>query len=169
MALRSERSLDSTDWKILRELQRDARTSFNELGRRVGLSSPSAAERVRKLEEAGILTSYGARVEPTKVGLPLLAFIQLRCAPGACLFKTGSAEQFPEVLEMYKLSGSHCALLKVAVSSMQHLEDLNERLGRHGEQITNIVTSCVLEHRIIDWEQPEVDLHPPMNQRWKEQ
>jgi Lrp/AsnC family transcriptional regulator, leucine-responsive regulatory protein len=95
MTLRSERPLDSTDWKILRELQWDARISFNELGRRVGLSSPSAAERVRKLEEAGILTSYGARVELTKVGLPLLAFIHLRCAPGACLFKTGSAAQFP--------------------------------------------------------------------------
>ena len=169
MTLQSEKLLDSTDWKILRELQRDARLSFHELGRRIGLSSPSVAERVRKLEEVGILTSYGARVEPTKVGLPLLAFIQLRCAPGMCLFKTASAEQFPEVLEMYKLSGSHCALLKVAVSSMQHLEALNERLGRHGEQITNIVTSSVLQHRIIDWEQPQVDLHPPLNQRWKAQ
>jgi Lrp/AsnC family leucine-responsive transcriptional regulator len=167
MTLRSERPLDSTDWKILRELQKDARISFHELGRRVGLSSPSTAERVRRLEEAGILRSYGARVEPTKVGLPLLAFIQMRCNPGTCLFKTGSAEQFPEVLEMYKLSGSHCALLKVAVSSMQHLEDLNERLGRHGEQITNIVTSCVLEHRVIDWEKPSLDLHPPTNQRWQ--
>lgn len=169
MTLRSERPLDSTDWKILRELQRDARLSFNELGRRVGLSSPSTAERVRKLEEAGILSSYGARVEPTNVGLPVLAFIQLRCASGMCLFKTGNAEQFPEVLEMYKLSGSHCALLKVAASSMQHLEALNERLGRYGEQITNIVTSSVLTHRIIDWEQPKVDVHPPMSQGWKVQ
>ena len=169
MTLRSEHLLDSTDWKILRELQRDARLSFNELGRRVGLSSPSTAERVRKLEDAGILSSYGAEVEPTKVGLPVLAFIQLRCAPGMCLFKKASAEQFPEVLEMYKLSGNHCALLKVAVSSMQHLEALNERLGRHGEQITSIVTSTVLTHRIIDWEQPEVDVDPSMNNGWKVQ
>lgn len=163
----AERSLDSTDWKILRELQRDARLSFNELGRRIGLSSPSTAERVRRLEEAGILTSYGARVEPTKIGLPLLAFIQLRCFAGTCLFKTGSAEQFPEVLEMHKLSGSHCALLKVAVSSMQHLEALNERLGRYGDQVTNIVTSSVLTHRIIDREMLEAEPPARENQRWQ--
>src|SRR3989440_6682851 len=95
MALQSERSLDQTDWKILRELQQDARLSYNELGRRVGLSGPGAAERVRKLEDAGVLTSYGAQIDPTKVGLPLLAFIQLRCAQSSCLFKTGSAKEFP--------------------------------------------------------------------------
>jgi Lrp/AsnC family leucine-responsive transcriptional regulator len=168
MALQSEKPLDSADWKILRELQQDARLSYNELGRRVGLSGPGAAERVRKLEDAGVLTSYGAQIDPTKVGLPLLAFIQLRCAQGSCLFKTGSAKEFPEVLEMYKLSGSHCSLLKVAVSSMQHLEAVNERLGRYGAQITNIVTSSVLTRRIIDWEQPDVDLNPPLPQGWIE-
>src|SRR5215468_5341333 len=104
MALQSERSLDQTDWKILRELQTDARLSYNELGKRVGLSAPATAERVRKLEDAGIITSYGAQVDVTKVGLPLLAFIQLRCFPDKCLYKTSSAEKFPEVLEIHKLS-----------------------------------------------------------------
>ncbi|HEV8192509.1 MAG TPA: Lrp/AsnC family transcriptional regulator, partial [Ktedonobacterales bacterium] len=73
MAFQSERPLDSTDWSILRELQQDARLSYNELGRRVGLSAPAAAERVRRLESAGVITGYGARVDPTKMGLPLLA------------------------------------------------------------------------------------------------
>src|SRR5881398_4175724 len=91
MALQSERSLDSTDWKILRELQQDSRLSSNELGRRVGLSAPATAERVRKLEDAGVITSYGAQVDATKLGLPLLVFIQLRCFPERCLFKTSSA------------------------------------------------------------------------------
>ncbi|HLZ59288.1 MAG TPA: Lrp/AsnC family transcriptional regulator [Ktedonosporobacter sp.] len=168
MTSQSEKPLDNTNWQILRELQRDGRLSYNELGRRVGLSGPGAAERVHKLEDAGVLSSYGAQIDPTKVGLPLLAFIQLRCAPGQCLFKTGSAKEFPEVLEMHKLSGSHCALLKVAVSSTQHLEAINERLGKYGNQITNIVTSSVLTHRIIDWEQPEVDLSPPLPQGWIE-
>src|SRR6266576_6820536 len=106
MALQTERPLDNTDWKILRELQRDARLSYNELGRRVGLSAPAAAERVRRLEDAGIITGYEAQVDPTKVGLPLLALIQLHCDPGKCLLKTSSAEQFPEILEIHKLSGS---------------------------------------------------------------
>jgi Lrp/AsnC family leucine-responsive transcriptional regulator len=167
MALQSERSLDQTDWKILRELQEDARLSYNELGRRVGLSAPATAERVRKLEDAGIITSYGAQVDITKIGLPLLVFIQLRCAPGRCLFKTSSAEKFPEILEIHKLSGSHCTLLKVALSSLEHLEAFNERLDMHGEQITHVVTSNLFSQRMIDWEKPEVNLRPSLQQGWK--
>lgn len=155
MTLQSESSVDSTDWRILRELQQDARLSYSELGRRVGLSAPAAAERVRKLEDKGVITGYSARVDPAKVGLPLLAFIQLRCNPGKCVLKTGSADEFPEVLEMHKLSGDHCSLLKVAVSSMQHLEAFNERLGKHGPLICNIVTSSALTNRTIDWECPD--------------
>jgi Lrp/AsnC family leucine-responsive transcriptional regulator len=166
MALQSERSLDQTDWKILRELQKDARLSYNELGRRVGLSAPATAERVRKLEDADIITSYGVQVDVAKIGLPLLVFIQLRCFPERCLFKTSSAEKFPEILEIHKLSGSHCALLKVALSSMEHLEAFNERLGVHGEQITNVVTSNLFSQRVIDWEEPEVNLRPSLQQGW---
>lgn len=169
MALQPERSLDATDWRILRELQRDARLSYNELGRRVGLSAPAAGERVRKLEAAGIITGYGAQVDPAKVGLPLLAMIQLRCDPGKCLLKTSKADEFPEVLEMHKLSGSHCSLLKIAVSSMQHLEAFNERLGAHGPLTSTIVTSSPLTRRIIDWEEPDVELNPPTDPGWNTQ
>ena len=167
MALQSERSLDQTDWKILRELQQDARLSFNELGKRVGLSAPATAERVRKMEDADIISSYGAQVDAAKLGLPLLVFIQLRCFPERCLFKTSSAEKFPEVLEIHKLSGNHCALLKVALSSLEHLEAFTERLGVHGEQITNVVTSNLFSQRIIDWEKPEVNLRPSIQPGWE--
>src|SRR5260370_7520512 len=92
MALQSERYLDQTDWKILRELQKDARLSYNELGRRVGLSAPATAERVRKLEDAGIITSYGAQMDVAKLGLPLLSFTQLPSFPARCSFKTTSAD-----------------------------------------------------------------------------
>src|SRR5438552_3039294 len=101
MSLQSESSLDSTDWEILREVQQNARLSYNELGRRVGLSAPAAAERIRKLEDKGVITSYSAQVNLEKVGLPLLAFIQLRCNPGKCLLKTRSVEEFPEILEIH--------------------------------------------------------------------
>ena len=169
MALQSERLLDGTDWKLLRELQRDARLSYNELGRRVGLSAPAAAERVRKLEGAGVITGYGVRIGLAKVGMPLLALIELRCTQGACLLKTSTAEEFPEVLEMHKLSGSHCALLKVALASMRHLEAFNERLGAHGALVVNIVTSSALTHRIIDWEELDVDIDPPTDPGWTSQ
>jgi Lrp/AsnC family transcriptional regulator, leucine-responsive regulatory protein len=166
MTSQSESSLDATDWRILRELQKDARLSYNELGRRVALSAPAAAVRVRKLEERGIITGYSAQVDPAQVGLPLLIFIQLRCDHGKCLLKTSSAEEFPEILEMHKLSGSHCSLLKVAVSSMQHLEAFNERLGTHGQLIVNIVTSSALTNRLIDWENPDVNVIPPFDASW---
>jgi len=168
MALQTERSLDSTDWKILRELQRDARLSYNELGRRVGLSAPAVAERVRKLEDAGVITGYGARIDPAQMGMPLLALIQLRCTPGKCLLKTSTVAEFPEVLEMHKLSGSHCSLLKVALASMRHLEAFNERLGVHGALVVHIVTSSALTHRIIDWEQLNVNVDPPTDPGWAE-
>lgn len=167
MALQSERSLDPTDWKILRELQQDGRLSYNELGRRVGLSAPATAERVRKMEDTGIITSYGAQVDVAKLGLPLLVFIQLRCFPEKCLFKTSSAEKFPEVLEIHKLSGNYCALLKVALSSLEHLEAFTERLGVHGEQVTSVVTSNLFSKPVIDWEEPEVDLRPSLQPGWE--
>jgi NAD(P)-dependent dehydrogenase (short-subunit alcohol dehydrogenase family) len=96
----------STDWKILRHLQQDARLSYNELGRRVGLSAPTTAERVRRLEEAGVITGYSAQIDPTKVGMPLLALIHLGCDQGSCLLRTSTLEEFPEVLELHKLGGA---------------------------------------------------------------
>jgi Lrp/AsnC family leucine-responsive transcriptional regulator len=167
MAFHSETALDTTDWHILRELQKDARLSYNELGRRVALSAPAAAERVRKLEDRGIITGYGIQIDLAKVGLSMLAFIQLRCNPDKCLLKTGTAAEFPEVIEIHKLSGSHCSLLKVAVSSMQHLESFNERLGKHGPLTVNIVTSTALSNRIIDWENPDIDLEVPSTPGWE--
>lgn len=166
MSLQSESPLDATDWKILRELQQDARLSYNELGRRVALSAPAAAERVRKLEDRGIVTGYSAQVEPTKIGLPILAFIQLRCAAGKCLVNSTRPEAFPEILEMHILSSQHCSMLKVAVSSMSHLQALMERLEVYGALVVNIVTSVALTHRIIDWEDPDVPVDPQSNSGW---
>src|SRR5689334_6436450 len=103
MTSQSERLLDSTDWKILRELQQDSRLSSNELGKRVGLSAPATAERIRKLEAAGVITGYTVQVDPSKLGMPLLALISLRCDHGSCLLRTSTMKDFPEVLEMHKL------------------------------------------------------------------
>jgi Lrp/AsnC family leucine-responsive transcriptional regulator len=82
------------------------------------------------------------------------------------LLKTSTVEEFPEVLEMHKLSGSHCSLLKVALASMQHLEAFNERLGAHGTLVVNIVTSSALTHRIMDWEQLDRDFNLPTDPGW---
>ncbi|QKW37712.1 Lrp/AsnC family transcriptional regulator [Actinomadura sp. NAK00032] len=145
-----DRELDQTDWRILAELQRDGRLSFNRLAGLVNLSAPAVAERVRRLEESGVITGYAARVDPARVGQPLTAFVQMRCALGRCLLKTTAAEDLPEVTEVHKLSGSWCSMLKVRVGSMPHLEGLLERLGEHGEMNSHIVLSTAFEGRAVE-------------------
>jgi Lrp/AsnC family leucine-responsive transcriptional regulator len=99
MASRTERSLDATDRRIREELQTDGRLSYNELGRRVSLSPPAVAERVRRLEELGVITGSQARVVPARAGLPLTAFVQMRCRLDRCLRKTSQASDHPEIDE----------------------------------------------------------------------
>jgi Lrp/AsnC family transcriptional regulator, leucine-responsive regulatory protein len=141
---------DEVDWRLLAELQSDARLSFNELARRVHLSAPAVAERVRRLEQAGIITGYTARVDPARAGHPLLAFIQLRCSLGSCLLKTTTADEYPELVEIHKLSGEYCTLVKVRATSLAHLEELIERLGVRREMRTHIVLSTQYEGRPVE-------------------
>ena len=142
--------LDNLDWGLLNELQADARTSFNELARRLGASSPTIAQRVRRLEEAGVIAGYQAVVDPAKAGLPLTAFVQMRCSLGSCLLRTSTAEDYPEVTEVHKLSGNFCTMLKIRVASMAHLEGLLERIGKHGEINSHVVLSTQYEGRPVE-------------------
>ena len=144
------KQLDATDWKILGELQADGRLSYNRLGERVNLSSPAVAERVRRLEEAGVITGYRADVDPSAVGMPLTAFVQLRCETGHCLLKNTTSEDFPEVVEVHKLSGSFCTMLKLRATSMAHFEGLLERLGEHREMNSHVVLSTQFENRTVE-------------------
>lgn len=153
-----ERNLDSIDWQILAELQSDGRLSYNQLGKRVNLSPPAVAERVRRLEESGVIAGYRAEVDAARAGQPLSAFVQMRCTTGRCLLKTTRAEDFPEVLEIHKLSGNSCSMLRVRVESMRHLEGLFERLGEHGEMNTHVVLSTEFEGRPV--QPPVQDARP---------
>lgn len=148
--------LDDTDWRILAELQADGRLSYKELARRVHLSPPAVAERVRRLERSGVITGYGSEVNAAQAGQPLLAFIQLRCRPADCLLRTTTSEDYLELIEIHKLSGEYCTMLKARATSLVHLEGLVERLGRHGEMRTHIVLSTQYHGRPVQ---------PPPEQR----
>ncbi len=143
-------NLDDVDWRLLAELQADGRLSFNELARRIHLSPPAVAERVRRLEQGGVIAGYSAKVDPARTGQPLLAFIQLRCRLGDCLLRTTTSQDYPELVEVHKLSGEFCTLLKVRAASLAHLEGLNERLGTHGEMRTHIVLSTQYDGRPVE-------------------
>lgn len=155
MTFRSERDLDDLDWRILDELQSDGRLSFKELGRRVNLSSPAVGERVRRLEEAGVIAGYHAKVDPGRAGYPISAFVQMRCSLGKCLLKTSAADDYPEVVEVHKLSGDYCTMLRVRAASLEHFEGLLERLGTHGENRSSVVLSTQYEGRAVEPPQDE--------------
>ena len=150
MTLRSERPLDDLDWRLVETLQSDGRLSFKELGRRVNLSAPAVAERVRRLEETGVITGYRAQVDARRTGYELQAFVEMRCSLGSCLLRTSTAEDYPEVTEVHKLSGNFCTMLKIRVASMAHLEGLLERIGKHGEINSHVVLSTQYEGRPVE-------------------
>ena len=165
MAFRSEKPLDAVDWRLVAALQEDGRLSFKELGRRINLSAPAVAERVRRLEETGVIRGYRAEVDARRAGFPLLAFVQMRCSLGNCLLKTSTADDYPEIVEVHKLSGDHCTMIKVRAASLVHLEGLFERLGKHGEMRSSVVLSTQYEGRPVE---PPVDdfLHATAAEGW---
>jgi Lrp/AsnC family transcriptional regulator, leucine-responsive regulatory protein len=150
LALDSQFSMDDISRKILTALQCDARASFTELGRLVGLSAPAVAERVHRLEDAGIITGYRAEVNTARLGLPICAFIRIRTSGG---FEARTAEllrTLPEVMECHRITGSDCFIVKIVVSSIPHLEEMIDRLSPYGELTTSIVLSSPVTHRLIE-------------------
>ena len=146
----AEKLLDNVGWDILCELQRDARLSYAELGRRVGLSAPAVMERVHRLEEAGIIKGYSACVDHTKLGLSITAILRVRFPGERCERIQTMAADCPEVLECHHITGDDCLVIKLAASSMQHLEQLIGRFGSFGQTTTSIVLSSPVTERIID-------------------
>jgi Lrp/AsnC family leucine-responsive transcriptional regulator len=127
-ALESKAELDARDWHILEALQRDARLGYAELGRKVKLSAPAVAERVKRLEEAGVITGYRAVVEPKRLGYRIEAMVRLRCDGGICARIGAIVADIPEVLDCRRLAGEDSALLRVVAMSIGHLESVLDRL-----------------------------------------
>ncbi len=119
---------DAKDWQLLETLQQDARQGYAELGRKVGLSAPAVAERVKRMEEAGVIVGYRAVVNPRKLGYEIDAMIRLRCDGGICSRVGVLVADIPEVLDCRRLAGEDSALLRVVAMSINHLETVLDRL-----------------------------------------
>ena len=119
---------DATDWLLLEALQHDARLGYAELGRKVRLSAPAVAERVKRLEEAGVITGCRAVVEPKRLGYGIDAMVRLRCDGGICARVGVLVADIPEVLDCRRLAGEDSALLRVVAMSIAHLETVLDRL-----------------------------------------
>ena len=142
--------VDEIDWKILKELQANARITFAELGRRVGLTTPAVIERVRKLEDAQVIAGYRAEIDTAKVGLPITAFIRMSISGVDYSHIIEVAVDSKEILECHRGTGNDSFILKVAVADVEHLQALIDRLTPYGITTTSIVLSSPVKRRIIE-------------------
>jgi Lrp/AsnC family transcriptional regulator, leucine-responsive regulatory protein len=144
----AEKLLDDVGWQILVELQEDGRVPFAELGRRVGLSTPAVIERVRRLEEAGIIKGYHAEVDPAKIGRGIVAIIRLRGANAETSLRIGRMlANFREVVEAHHITGDDCFSCKIHVASVGDLERVIGELAQHGNTTTSLVLSSPVARR----------------------
>jgi Lrp/AsnC family leucine-responsive transcriptional regulator len=142
--------MDSVNWRVLAVLQQDARVSMAELGRRIGLSAPAVAERVRRLEDAGIIQGYRATVNPRALGRSILAFVRISALGNVKDKVSETVRGMPEVLECHRGTGSDCFILKISVTSIQHLENVTDVFTGFGALTTSIVLSSLITSRTID-------------------
>ena len=149
MAFRPKVVLDAIDWRILDELQEDARLSHAELARRVHLSPPAVAARIRRLEDAGVVRGYRVELGLPALGVDVLAFVQVRSQPAGRRAFADVVEAMREVLKCHHVTGQDCYVVKVAAGSMRHLEEIVTELGRHGATTTSIVFSSVVGRRTL--------------------
>lgn len=134
--------LDETNRRIIEELQADARLSMAELGRRVSLSAPAVAERVQRLERAGVITGYHATVDPRAIGFPLAAVVRIRPASRQLHTIPEVARETPEVVECYRITGEDCFFVKLHLRAMEDLEPILDRFVLYGQTTTSIVHSA---------------------------
>ncbi|MHA6625415.1 Lrp/AsnC family transcriptional regulator [Pseudonocardia sichuanensis] len=142
-------SLDDTDWRLLEALQDDGRASFADLGRLVGLSPSAATERVRRLEERGVITGYRCEVDPERLGLTIMALVRLRYPHGNYKPFRDLLATTAEVTEAHHVTGEDCFVLTVRARSMRHLEAVTGRIAGLGAVTTSVVYSSPLPGRPV--------------------
>lgn len=139
------KTLDATDLRLLGWLQQEARLSLSELARRVGLSAPAVAERLRRLEESGVVQNYQARVAPEALGFPIMAILTLTTKPSHYPKVHMVVKRTPEILECYHVTGEASFVIRLVARSITHLQSLVEQLGFYGNTVTSVVMNTVVQ------------------------
>ncbi|WP_374008872.1 Lrp/AsnC family transcriptional regulator [Leifsonia sp. LS-T14] len=140
---------DSVDRLLLAELQRDGRQTIAELARTVHMSNSAVAERVRRLEEAGVIAGYRAVIDPDRLGYGILAFLRLRYPSSQYGPLHDLLAGIPEVVEAHHVTGDDCFILKVVATSMRHLEEISGQVGTLGSVTTSVSYSSPFPARPI--------------------
>ena len=142
-------SIDSLNWKILDCLQQNARQSNAEIGRTVGISSPAVSERIKKMEDAGIIQGYNTSISPFEAGYQLKAIITLRAFMGMLKPFMQKVKTYPEVLNCYRITGNENFVMEVVLKNQKHLETFIDQLIVYGETKTQIVLSHVTKNNAV--------------------
>lgn len=145
-----ETGLDAIDAAILRELCADARIPRAELSRRVGLSAPSVADRVRRLEDVGIITSYGARIDPARLGYHLTILIRARPLPGEMNNMIKAIQDTPQIIACDRVSGEDCFVARAHVRDVAEMEAVIDRIVPFGATNSSVVQSSPVEERLVE-------------------
>jgi Lrp/AsnC family leucine-responsive transcriptional regulator len=141
-------TLDKYDRILLQALLENGRASFAQLAKLVNLSAPAVAERVAKLEAGGVITGYEAKVDLSKVGLPIQCVVELRMASHGNQQVYDELGRIPELIQCYRVTGDPCVIMRAAVDSMPHLEDLINRIAQFGFSKTSIILSTAVERNL---------------------
>jgi Lrp/AsnC family transcriptional regulator, leucine-responsive regulatory protein len=141
-------TLDELDTSLLQALSENARLPIKELAKRVALSAPSTAERVRRLEEAGVIQGYTLRIDPRAIGLPLAVHIRLRPMPGELGRVAALLYDTPEIIECDRVTGDDCFVAKAMVATVADLEALIDRFLPFATTNTAIIQSSPVSRRV---------------------
>lgn len=136
--------LDKKDRLIITALQQDARQSLSAMGKRIGLSQPAVSERVRKLEQAGVICGYSARIDLSAIGLRLQAVIRVRTTHQHLQRYVALFQSMPEVLDAVRVTGDDCFVVRCAFAAPEDLQRVVDALAAHG----SITTALVLSHPV---------------------
>ncbi len=139
--------LDPLNLKILRVLEGNARISIAELARKVGLSTPSAAERVRRLQENGVIEGYAVRLDPAALGLAVSAWLRIRPVPGQLAAVAEIIRGLPEIVQCDRVTGEDCFVALAHVASVADLERVIDRIIPHAMTNTAIIQSSPVKPR----------------------
>src|SRR5579883_1323117 len=150
ISMDSSEILDDYGRKLLAELHQDVRTSFADLGRRIGLSASATAERLRRMEDAGIIRGYSVDIDREALGLPILAIIRMTCDGPRYHPFLKFVKDLPEVRECHHVTGGDAFFLQVTTTSIEELERIIERLLPYGIPTTSIVLSSPVVRRAYD-------------------
>ena len=144
--------LDDTNRKLLDILQVDGRISYKELGERVGLTPPAVAERIRKLEEVGVIQGFRAIIDYEALGFPLLCIIRMKVGGQGALTVDETLAATPQVIEANRVTGSDSHVVRARVRNTAGIEELLRDVWKEGDTITNLVTSSPVPFRPMNLE-----------------